>query len=442
MTLDLHVDPHVDSIVMPENLKVGMMVNQVRKECARKGISCNYTGFAFGQSPFHVPAPLRKALGRHADKGHYSEAEGIPELREAISGFTERYFDLHVDPDRVVVGPGTKSLIFTVFTMISGHVIIPSPSWIGYFPQLKLLGKHYHILYTSPENNYKVQPSDLEDFLLRLSHEKQQHLLVINNPHNPTGALYSRDELVTLVDICRRHDTFIMADEIYALSTFAFEDFCSVGSIFPEGTFILNGLSKEKSAGGYRLGYCILPQQESKKITLDFMKIAATVYTNVATPMQYAAVAAYEPNDEIDEYITITREIHRIMGEYFSDQFNRIEGIRATKPQGTFYFYADFNEISDALKAKGVMTSNDLAHSLMAHPYHIATITGDSLILRPNDFGARIAFVDYNGKAAFERYKNQPPRTEAQEIDFVMESAPRMLRGIRSLKTYMDDITK
>ena len=441
MSLHLHVDPHVDSIVMPENLKVGMMVNQVRKECARKGIACNYTGFAFGQSPFQVPTPLKQALGKHADKGHYSEADGIPELREAITGFCERYFSMDVDPDRVVVGPGTKSLIFTVFTMISGHVIIPSPSWIGYFPQLKLLGKHYHILYTRPEHNYKVQPEDLEEFLLRLSHEKQQHLLVINNPHNPTGSVYSRNELATLADICRNNDTFIMADEIYALSTFKFEEFCSIGSIFPEGTFVLNGLSKEKSAGGYRLGYCILPLQESRKIRLDFMKIAATVYTNVATPMQYAAIAAYEPNDEIDEYIRVTREIHRMMGEYFSDQFNMMDGIRATTPQGTFYFYADFNEIADALKEKGVATSNDLAHSLMAHPHHIATITGDSLILRPNDYGARIAFVDYDGKAAFDRYQDNPPKTKQEEIDFVKECAPRMVRGIRSLKTYMDDIT-
>jgi aspartate aminotransferase len=440
MTLHLHVDPHVDSIVMPENLKVGMMVNQVRRECARKGISCKYTGFAFGQSPFHVPNPLEKALGLHADKGHYSEAEGIPELREAIAGFCKRYFGLAVDPARIVVGPGTKSLIFTVFTMISGHVIIPSPSWIGYFPQLKLLGKHYHILYTKSENDFKVRPSDLEDFLLRLSHEKQQHLLVINNPHNPTGSLYSKDELVELADICRRNDTFIMSDEIYALSTFKFDEFCSMGSVFPEGTFILNGLSKEKSAGGYRLGYCILPEQESKKITLDFMKIAATVYTNVATPMQYAAIAAYEPNEEIDEYITITREIHRIMGEFFSEQFNGIDGITATTPKGTFYFYADFNQLADVLKSKGVMNSNELAHSLMAHPHHVATITGDSLILRPNDYGARIAFVDYDGKAAFYRYKDKPPKTKEEEIDFVKENAPRMIRGIRSLDAYVEDL--
>ncbi len=442
MTLRLRVDPHVDSIVMPENLKVGMMVNQVRRECARKGISCNYTGFAFGQSPFHIPPTLQTALAAAADKGHYSEAEGILELRQAIAGFNKRYFALDVDPSRVVVGPGTKSLIFTVFTMMSGHVIIPSPSWIGYFPQLKLLGKHYHILYTRPEHGYKVYPSDLEDFLLRLSHEKQQHLLIINNPHNPTGALYSRDELAALVDICRKHDTFIMADEIYALSTFRFEKFCSLGSIYPEGTFVLNGLSKDKSAGGYRLGYCILPEQESQKITLDFMKIAATVYTNVATPMQYASIAAYEPNEEIDEYFKVTRQIHRVMGEYFSEQFNGIDEIVATVPQGTFYFYADFNRLAQALKAKGVMTSNELAHSLMAHPHHVATITGDSLILRPNDYGARIAFVDYDGKAAFNNYLRNPPKTKEEEIAFVKENATRMIRGVRSLKAYIEDIKK
>ena len=152
MTMRLQIDPHVDSIVMPENLKVGLMVSDAKKECAEKGRICEYAGFALGQSPFPVPAPLEKALALNADKGHYSVAEGIPELRKAIADFMKRQFRVNINPSRVVVGPGTKSLIFTVFTMINGHVIIPSPSWIGYIPQMKLLGKHFHILYTTGLN--------------------------------------------------------------------------------------------------------------------------------------------------------------------------------------------------------------------------------------------------------------------------------------------------
>ncbi len=438
MPPDLVIDPHVDSIVMPENLRIGMMVAKERDRCRRLGIQCAYTDFAFGQSPFPVPRPLQAALAKNANQGHYSVSEGIPELREAIAGFNSRHFGLDVDPERVVVGTGTKGLMFTLFTMINGHVIIPSPSWVGYFPQLKLLGKHYHIIYTKAEDDFRLQAPDLEDLLLRLAHEKQQHLLILNNPHNPTGILYRKEELEVIADVCRRYNTFVLADEIYALSSYDFENFTSMGLIYPEATFVLNGISKDRSAGGYRLGACILPEQESEKLKNDFDKIAATVYTNVATPIQYAARVAYEPNDEIEEYFMSTRNIHRMVGHQMSRQFNDIEGIKATVPEGTFYFYADFNELSDDLVRNGVVNSNELAHSLLSHPHHMATISGDSLMLRPNDYGARISFVDYDGSKALEVYKCNPPKTESDEALFVQEVAPSMGRGAQALKRWVE----
>jgi len=438
MPPDLVIDPHVDSIVMPENLRIGMMVAQERDKCRRLGIPCAYTDFAFGQSPFPVPRPLQAALAKNANQGHYSVSEGIPELREAIAGFNSRHFGLDVDPERVVVGTGTKGLMFTLFTMINGHVIIPSPSWVGYFPQLKLLGKHYHIIYTKAVDDFRLQAPDLEELLLKLAHEKQQHLLILNNPHNPTGILYRKEELEVIADVCKRYNTFVLADEIYALSSYDFENFTSMGLIYPEATFILNGLSKDRSAGGYRLGACILPEQESEKLKNDFDKIAATVYTNVATPIQYAARVAYEPNDEIEEYFISTRNIHRMVGHQMSRQFNDIEGIKPTVPEGTFYFYADFNELSDDLVRNGVVNSNELAHSLLSHPHHMATITGDSLMLRPNDYGARISFVDYDGSNALEVYKCNPPKTESDEALFVEEIAPSMDRGVQALKRWVE----
>lgn len=440
MVMDLLIDPHVDSIVMPENLKVGLMVARERERCKALGIQCNYTDFAFGQSPFPVPRPLKEALALNADKGHYSAAEGLPQLREAIAGFNKRHFGLDVDPSRVVVGTGTKGLMFTLFTMINGHVIIPSPSWVGYFPQLKLLGKHYHIIYTKPEHNYRLQARDLEDLLIRLSHEKQQHLLVLNNPHNPTGILYKEQELQVIADVCKRHNTFVLADEIYALTTYRFEEFTSMGLVYPEATFVLNGLSKDRSAGGYRLGSCILPEEQSHKLKEDFNKIAATVYTNVATPIQYAAGAAYEANQEIEAYFSATRQVHRIVGRYMSRQFNGVDGLRATTPEGAFYFFVDFNELSEDLKRHGITSSNELADALLVHPHHVATITGDSLILRPDDYGARISFVDYDGAAALESYETSPPTTESEEEQFVREHAPNMMRGIESLKRWIQTV--
>ena len=116
--------------------------------------------------------------------------------------------------------------------------------------------------------------------------------------------------------------------------------------VYPEGCFITNGLSKDRSAGGYRLRFLHFANNvTTEKLFNDFKKVAATVYTNVSTPTQYAAIKAYEPNDEIEEYINITRQIHRIMGHYLSDEWNKVDGIKATQPDGAFYFFADFNEL-------------------------------------------------------------------------------------------------
>ena len=123
---DVRINPSVDSISMPENLRVGLMVAEARKKC--KG-QCDddFAGFGFGQSPFHVPPPLVRALGENAEKGHYSAAEGISELREAVAGFNQRHFGLSPDPARIIIGPGTKDLIFTIFSIIDGSIIIPTP---------------------------------------------------------------------------------------------------------------------------------------------------------------------------------------------------------------------------------------------------------------------------------------------------------------------------
>ena len=431
----IQVEDQIDKVVMPDNLKVGLMVAEQRKKCASGGCFEEFYGLGFGQSPFHVPSVLSKALADNADKGHYSAAEGILELRKAIADFNKRHFDLDVDPSRIVIGPGTKDIINTLFGIIKGGVILPSPSWIGYRPQIHLLHKHFHTLHLTAENNYKINPKEFEEFASKL--HKEQHILVLNNPHNPTGALYTKQELEDLADVCRKHNVLVLSDEIYALDTYDISKFTSMGKVYPEGTFVTNGLSKYRTAGGYRLGSCILPTTSSEKLASDFKKVAATVYTNVSTPIQFAAIKAYEPNDEIEDYISTTREIHRIMGTYLYEQWNSIDGITATKPEGAFYFFADFNQLSNLLRKKGVDTSNKLADSLLSCPFHIAVVTGDACMLEPDNFGARIAFVDYDGKKTFDDYKNNKPQNDSDELEFVLRNAPLMVRSVDSLKKWI-----
>ena len=314
-------------------------------------------------------------------------------------------------------------------------MIIPSPSWIGYRPQIHLLNKHFHTFFLKSQHDYKIQADEFEEFVSKLHDE--QHILVLNNPHNPTGALYTKQELENLANVCRKHNVLVLADEIYALDTYDFSQFTSMGVVYPEGTFVTNGLSKDRSAGGYRLGSCILPTTSAEKIAFDYKKVAATVYTNVSTPTQYAAIKAYEANQEIDQYIAITRDIHRIMGTYLSEEWDNIDGITTTKPKGAFYFYADFNQLKADLKRKNVMASNQLGESLLSCPFHIAVVTGDACMLESDNFGARIAFVDYDGKSTYDDYKNNKPKTPSDEIEFVKRNAPMMVKSIESLKEWV-----
>ena len=432
------IESYVDSIRMPENVRIGLMISELRKKCIDKKGHFDYYGFAFGQSPFHIPEPIVQALKENAERGKYSDAQGITDLRRAISGFNRRHFQLDVEPRRVFVGPGSKEVIQFIFNIIQGGVIIPSPSWIGYYPLVKLREKQYYTYHLKQEYGYKIQPHNLEEFVSYLHGE--QHILVINNPHNPTGALYAGDELEAIADVCRRHNILVLSDEIYALTTYDFEKFTSMGKVYPEGTFVTGGLSKDRSAGGYRLGYCILPENSLDELIEDFDKVAATIYTNVSTPIQYAAITAYEPNEEIEEYFTIIRNIHRIMGTYFSRAFNSIEGLRSSTPCGGFYFFTDFNELKPILKKGGVMVSNDLARVLLTYPYHIATVTGDSIMIEEDDFGARIAFVDYDGKGAYYDFKDNPPKTPEDETKFVEKNAPRMVEGVEVLRRFVGDL--
>ncbi len=433
---EIGLEPHVEAIKMPDNLRVGLMLAHEREACARRGCHDDFYALAFGQSPFHVPPSLSRALGNAATHGHYSDAAGIGELREAVADFNTRHFGLEVDPSRIFIGPGTKDLFHILFDVVAGDIVIPSPSWIGYSPQITLLDKRFHVLRLDPKEGYRLQPEALDSFLALLP--AGQYTLVLNNPHNPTGVVYSAQELEAIAEVCRRHHTLVLADEIYALTTYDFESFVSMGRIYPEGTFVTNGISKDRSAGGYRLGSCIMPERCSDELKAAFTKVAATVYTNVSTPTQFAAIEVYEPNPHIEHYFSVCREIHRMMGSFLSREFNSIEGIRTTTPAGAFYFFADFNELADDLIRRGVAASNDLAGALIEHPHHLAVVTGDACLLASEDFGARIAFVDYDGKAAFADYEASKPHGPREEDEFVRRNAPRMVAAVDALQNWVD----
>lgn len=435
--MEFIVDQQVQDIELPENLKLNTFLQEFHSECPHPECSFGFYGFAFGQSPFPVPKLIQNELVKNASKGAYAAVQGIPELRSAISKYSKYYFDIDVDPQRIYVGPGTKELIFNLLEILHGTVILPTPAWLGYLPQIRLLKKNYHMLPTGA--NRKISPNSLRKLGLRL--QDRQKILILNNPHNPTGLLYDRLELEEIADVCREQNILIISDEIYAQTTYDFSKFVSMGKIYPEGTFVTNGLSKSHAAGGYRLGYVIFPQNATG-LQLQFKKILATEYTAVSTPIQHAAVAGFEISDEMNEYFSITRNIHEIMGEYTYNKLAEIEGVKITKPEATFYLLVDFNHYSLELQTAKITTSQKLSEALIVHPYHTAIVGGDSLVLERTDYSARIAYVDYDGAKVYDNYINHKPKTASEREEFAATNAPKIVGGIKIIKRFFEDIKK
>ncbi|MBA4718480.1 MAG: pyridoxal phosphate-dependent aminotransferase [Nitrosopumilus sp.] len=431
------VDQQVEDIEMPENLKLNTFLQEFHTTCPHPECSFGYYGFAFGQSPFPVPPLVQVALIENANKGAYAPVPGIPELRNAISKYNRHYFGMDVAPERIYVGPGTKELIFNLLEILHGTVILPTPAWLGYLPQIRFLKKNFHML--PARANKKISPGDLKKLALRL--QDRQKILILNNPHNPTGLLYDKFELEEIAYVCREQNIIIISDEIYAQTTYDFLKFVSMSKIYPEGTFVTNGLSKSHAAGGYRLGYVIFPQYATD-LKNQFKKILATEYTAVSTPIQHAAVAGFEISKEIDDYFDVTRKIHHLMGEYTYHALSSIDGVKMTKPDATFYLLADFNAFRDDLRRSNITTSQKLSESLIVHPYHTAIVGGDSLVLERTDFSARIAYVDYDGAKVYQNYLNNKPKSSSERIEFVKNNAPKIVAGIEMIGKFFEDLKK
>ena len=422
---------------MPENLKLNTFLKEFHSDCLRPECSFGLYGFAFGQSPFPVPKIVQEALIKNADKGTYAPVPGIPELRDAISKYNKHYFGMDISPERIYVGPGTKELIFNLLEVLHGTVILPTPAWLGYLPQIRLLKKNYHML--PARANKKFSPDDLKKLALRL--QDRQKILILNNPHNPTGLLYDKLELEEIADVCRDQNIIVISDEIYAQTTYNFSKFISMGKIYPEGTFVTNGLSKSHAAGGYRLGYVIFPQH-AVDLKRQFKKILATEYTAVSTPIQHAAVAGFEISKEMDDYFDVTRNIHQIMGEYTYHALSTIDGIKTTKPDATFYLLADFNVFATELQKAKINTSQKLSEALIVHPYHTAIVGGDSLVLERTDFSARIAYVDYDGAKVYQNYLDNKPKSTSERVEFVKNNAPKVVAGIEMICRFFSNLRK
>ena len=215
--------------------------------------------FGFGQSPFPVPPPFVKHLKETAAINAYLNVSGLPELRREIVEFHREWDSVELEEESLVVGPGSKELIYLCLAVFRGTVLLAAPAWTTYRPQARLAGHEPLIVSQQSNNHWKLTASDLEAGLEQVGKREGGCLLILTNPGNPSGCVYSRPELESLAEVCRRHQIIVLSDEIYARLTYPGGEHVCMSEIYPEGTILTSGFSKWSSAGGWRLGYAHFP---------------------------------------------------------------------------------------------------------------------------------------------------------------------------------------
>ena len=317
-----------------KNLKPSstLRINEISKKLESDGKKIYK--FGFGQSPFQVPIDVIDELKNNAHQNEYLPMQGLNELRTAISKYTSvKNNNNNYKAENVIIGPGTKELMFLLQQLFDGDILLPTPSWVSYAPQALISRNKAHWITTTRENNWFPTAEEIEKIILK--NKDKNYLLFLNSPNNPSGQICKNLKEISF--IAKKYNILILSDEIYSELSFN-ENFKSISQFYPEKTIISTGLSKWCGAGGWRLGYFLIP--EALRELRDSLKILASeTFSSVSAPIQYAAIAAYSNNH--DEYINNSRSILKAVGEYVFDNL-KSNTISMNKPQGGFYLMPEF----------------------------------------------------------------------------------------------------
>jgi len=376
-----------------------------------------------GQSPFPVPAPVVEALRASADQKDYLPVQGLPALRQAVAAYVRRRHGLHRSGDDVLIGPGSKELMFLLQLVYYGDLVVPTPSWVSYMPQAQIAGRQTRWLRTEPGNEWFLTPDELAE--LCSEDPGRPRLVILNYPANPTGRTYGKTDLKLLAEVARRHRVLLLSDEIYGELDYTGHH-VSIARYYPEGTIVSGGLSKWCGAGGWRLGTFVFPP--SLNWLRDAMaSVASETFTSTSAPIQYAAVTAYEGGRDIDDYLGWARRVLKALGHAIAWQL-RGAGVEVSVPQGGFYLFPDFGGHRQILASRGMTDSPSLCQRLLAET-GVAILPG-SVFGRPREeLTARLSFVDFDGAGALAAAARLPRRS-LPDAAFLQQHCGRTLEAI------------
>jgi len=416
------INPNLSGLEQSDTLAI----NERSKELISNGKTVYR--FGLGQSPFPVPNCVVEALRHNAAQKDYLPVKGLMQLREAVAEFHRKKDGIAATADNVIIGPGSKELVFLLQLVFNSEIIIVSPCWVSYIPQARIIGKKISVIHSSYEDKWQLTPTLFRRFLEKRNNKDTLALMILNYPGNPDGVSFSEEYLMEIAALARENNIFILSDEIYGQLHHAGQHL-SIAKYYPEGTIISSGLSKWCGAGGWRLGTFTFP--ENLNWILEKMAIVASeTYTSVSAPIQFAAVQAFKGGTEIEEYLLHARKILSQVGNECSEKLNNA-GIITHAPVGGFYLFLDFSNFTDIIHSKGIHTSKELCRTIL-NDTGVAVLQGSSFNCKEDLFTARIAYIDFDGARVLAAAKTFPIH-EPLPASFTTTYCSKVLEGIDQL---------
>ena len=326
--------------------------------------------FGTGEPDFNTPDNINMAaIAAICDgKTKYTPAAGIPALRKAIAKQLQDDCGLSYDYTQIVVASGAKHSVYIALAAITNpgdEIIIPAPFWVSYYEMVKMTGGVPVIVTAGEESGFKVTASQIEAAIT-----DKTKCLMLNNPSNPTGMIYSKDELKSIAEVCVKHDLYILADEIYYKLIYDGIEFTSIASLgdeVKERCLLINGVSKSYAMTGWRIGYCAANKQLAK-IMSNYLSHSTGAPSTIS---QWAAVEAINGPQQSCEEMRKAFEERR---DYIVQRMNSIPGVSCIKPNGAFYVMMNIEKlIGRTLGGKLITNDDDFAGAFLESAY-VATV--------------------------------------------------------------------
>lgn len=366
--MEIKVSKKISNIAPSMTLAVDSKLKQMIADGAK------VYGFGVGEPDFDTPKYIRDAAVEAMNKGftRYTPAQGTMDLRKAICAKLERENNLKYEPNQIIASSGAKHSLSNAFAAIlnpGDEVVVPIPYWVSYTEIIKLNDGVPVLVSTKKENNFKMTKEELVNALTPKS-----KAILINSPSNPTGAVYSEQELRDIAEVAVENNLYVVADEIYERLTYDGKKHISIASFgneIKELTILINGMSKSYAMTGWRLGYAA----GNEKIIKAMSSIQSHAVSHPSSITQYASAAAL--NGSQDDLKRMVQEFEK-RRMYMYERINAMEGLSCIKPEGAFYVYVDISSyLGKELCGVKLNSSLDFAQ-VMLEKGHVAVIPGNA----------------------------------------------------------------